>query len=343
MSSEHTRVRDSGTAIWVIPYVDQPIAFWEDIADAFGAFIREVYMPLPGKLIGSGRPSQPDTHLKPFLRRARLPFSVLLNPITLPQPAENLAPRIIEALRRLMGEFGLAGATVSDLTLAARLHETLPDLPLTASAVMDIAYPNQTIMLEGLCDTLVPATRVMRDLPALRALRGAFSGRIRIIVNEGCLPNCPFRVQHFHEMASGFSRPQSPCQDMLRRHPWMRMTGAWVLPQHLHLYAWVYDELKIAGRATLRTRRDYVRVLDAYVHGRPLPPNAIGAGPASVLEPLEITESFFALTLSCGHQCHRCTLCREAYDQARSRCPDLAPSQATGGARGTPGSTGERG
>ena len=96
----------------------------------------------------------------------------------------------------------------------------------------------------------------------------------------------------------------------------MRMTGAWVLPQHLHLYDGVYNELKIAGRVTLRYPADYMHVLKAYINRQPLLPNEIGGGPASVLQPIPVSETFFSRTLNCGHQCHHCTICKDYYTQA---------------------------
>lgn len=294
---------------WVIPYVDQPMAFWGQLRDDFGEFVRGVYCPLPGNVIGSGRPVQPDLYLDQFLRSALFSCSVLINPIALPQPVEEVAPQIVEVLRRLTGEVGIVGATVSNLPLAARIREDVPELALTASVLMDIATPLQAIMVRGICDTLVPASRIVRDLPALQALRAAFAGRIRIMVNEACLPGCLYRVQHFLEMANSRGHPESLCQELLERHPWLRLTGAWVLPQHLHLYEGVYDELKLAGRVILRNPGVYRHVLRAYVNRESLGPNAIGGGPASVLEPFDITEQFFEHTLHCGHRCVECDYC----------------------------------
>ncbi|GAK58914.1 radical SAM domain protein [Candidatus Vecturithrix granuli] len=300
-----------GNARWIIPYVDQPLAFWERIAENDGRSIKAVYLPLPGEVPGSGRPPQPTEHLQEFLRCSPFSLSVLINPIVLPRPVDELAPQIIEALKKLIGEFNVGSVTVSDLLLAQHIRASLPELPLTASVLMDIAQPNQALMLQGVCDILVPASRIMRDLPALKALRAAFSGKIRVIVNEACLPNCPFRVQHFYEMGSNIGHPHSLCSKLLQEFPWLRLTGAWVLPQLLHLYDGVYDELKLAGRVTLRNPDTYRRVLDAYIHRTPLFPNEIGGGPASVLDPLDISEEFFAQTLHCGHQCHTCTVCQE--------------------------------
>jgi radical SAM protein with 4Fe4S-binding SPASM domain len=286
---------ESADKLWVVPYIDQPLSFWEHIAENFGDHIKEVYFPLPCGIIGSGRPVQPDEHLDEFLRHSPFAFSVLINPITLPRPAEEIAPNVIEAIGKMINKYDLAGVTVSNLILAARIRESFPELPLTASTLMEIAKPNQALMLNGICENLVPASSIMR------------------------LPGCPFRIQHFHEMGSNLHLPRSLCEELLEDYPWMRLTGAWVLPQHLHLYNGVYDELKIAGRVTLRNPADYLNVLKAYVNKKPLPPNKIGGGPASVLDPLHIDEDFFFHTLNCRRQCHGCNVCPDYYKQALKR------------------------
>lgn len=302
---------------WIIPYIDQPLSFWEAVEENYSRFGLEVYFPLSADIIGSGEPTQPSRQLDAFLRHSPFPCSALLNSLTLPRPVEIVTPAVIETLRMLVGEYNIASATVTNLTLARRIREKLPDLPLTASCLMQVSKPNQVEMMDGVFDNLVPSTCITRDLPALKALRKAFKGRIRLIVNEGCLPGCVYRVQHFHEMGNDWPHPLSLCAELLAKKPWLRLTGGWVLPQHLHLYEGVYDDLKLAGRVTLSNPKGYLRVLRSYVNRLPLTPDNIGCGPASVLEPLEITEEFFANTLTCGHVCHDCTFCRDYYAAAK--------------------------
>jgi Radical SAM superfamily/4Fe-4S single cluster domain len=300
---------------WVIPYVDEPPEFWEQIAEGYADKIREVYFALPDKIIPTGRPLQPDRHIDAFLKKVPLPKAALVNPMVLPQPAEVIAPSIIEALKRLMDTCQLTGVTVSNLELAQHIREALPTLSLTASVLMDVACPNQALLLNSTFDTLVPASRIARDLVALRALKASFSGRIRLIVNEGCLPGCVFRAQHFYEMGGHSKSPRSLCTEILTNHPWMRLIGAWVLPQHLYLYEDVYDELKLAGRVTLSDPQKYLTVMNSYIRGFKLLPNEIGGGPASVLNSIDISERFFVHTLQCDRKCHQCRVCREYYQQ----------------------------
>jgi len=216
----------------------------------------------------------------------------------------------------LDGECHLKGVTISNLEIAGCLRETLPHLSLTASVLMDIAHPQQIVALDGVCDALVPSTRIMRDRKALEKLRAAFPGNIRLLVNEACLPSCPYRVQHFYEMSSGISHPMSLCTTLLERHPWLALTGAWVLPQHLHLYDGIHTQLKLAGRITLSDPTCYRSVLQAYVQREPLLPNQIGGGPASVKQPINITENFYKKTMECNRACSQCSICRDYWNAA---------------------------
>ena len=300
---------------WMIPYVDQPLEFWAGIRDRFGPAIAGVYFPMPGGLFASGRPPQPEEHLLAFLAAAPLPGEVVVNPIVLARPVEEMAPEILDALRRLAGEFGVRRVTVSNLSLARRIKEDLPGFGVAASVLMGISSPAQALMAGGWVDAIAPDTRLARDLAGLRRLREAFAGEIRLLVNEACLPGCPLRTQHFYEMAYGGAQPHSLCASILEERPWLRLTGGWILPRHLPLYAGVYDTLKLAGRVTLRNPERYLAVLQAYVQGGAILPRDIGGGPASPLAGLDVSDEWFEMVLHCDKRCATCPACRAAYEQ----------------------------
>ncbi len=301
---------------WTIPYIDQPLSFWREVAARYGSAIQAVYLPLPGNLLASGRPVLRSEHLETFLRHAPLPVSVLLNPVVLPRPAASMAASIMAALKTLRDMTRLAGVTIADSVLAQRIKERMPELPLTASVLMDVARPHQAHQLAGIFETLVPASRIMRNYPALHALRQAFPGTMRLIVNEGCLPDCLMRVQHFYEMGYAEEIPASLCEPLLDKHPWLRLTGAWTLPQHLHFFDGLTRAFKLAGRATLHDPGRYLDVLDAYINRRALTPEAIGGGPASPVTPIRISDDYYRATLHCDKHCHSCAVCREYYEQS---------------------------
>jgi hypothetical protein len=301
---------------WVIPYVDQDLAFWEEIADRFGARVKEVYFPMPGGSIASGRSPQPSHYLEAFLRHAPLPKAVLLNPIVLPRPVEKVAPQALDALTKLRDDYGVKSVTVANPTLAKLIRAALPELTISASVLMGIARPAQALMVQDHVDAITADNSLVRDLEGLKRLRRVFPGELRLIVNEACIPGCLHRAQHFFEMGYGDSFPASLCQPMLEERPWLRMTGAWILPRHLAYYDGLYDSLKLAGRVTLRDRTRYLTVLKAYVYREPILPRDIGGGPASVLEAIDMPNELFEFILSCDKNCDACSVCRDFYEQA---------------------------
>lgn len=299
---------------WVIPYVDQDLSFWVEVADRFGAHVKEVYFPMPGT--ATGRSKQPDRSMETFLRHVPLPKAVLVNPIVLPRPVEEAVPTILVSLERLRDQYGVTSVTVTNLALARQIKQTLPEFTVTASVLMGVATPAQALMVQDYVDAIAPDNRLVRDLQGLRRLRQAFSGEIRLLVNEACIPGCPFRTQHFYEMGYGDFHPQSLCEQMLKEIPWLRLTGAWILPRHMVHYDGLYDSLKLAGRVTLRDRSRYLEVLNAYVHREEILPRDIGGGPASVLEAIDLPDELFEFILYCDKNCHVCSVCQEHYEEA---------------------------
>jgi hypothetical protein len=306
-------------SLWTIPYVDQGLDFWQEIEGRFGQQVREVYFPTPGGRFASGRGPQPQRFLEDMLRHTRLAKSVLVNPIILPQPVEAMAPGILACLRWLRDEFGVGSVTVASLGLARLIRDELPDLTVIASVLMGIATPAQALLVRDSVHGITVDNRLLRDLAGLKRLRSAFPGEMRLIVNEACIAGCPYRAQHFYEMGYGDGSPRSLCQAMLDDRPWLRLTGAWILPRHLGFYDGLYDGLKLAGRVTLRDRNRYLSVLGAYVQRGPILPRDIGGGPASPLEPIDVSDEWFETVLHCDKRCDVCSVCREQYEQAPRR------------------------
>ena len=301
----------------MIPYVDLDLEFWEEIRDRFGEQVKEVYFPVPDARFASGRSLQSEQFLHSFLRRAPLNKAVLLNPIVLQRPVEQVAPGILDTLRWLQDEFGVQSVTVANAALGCIIREALPGWHVTASVLMGIAGPTQAWLVQDAVHAITVDTSLVRDLASLRAVRSAFAGELRMIVNEACLPGCIFRTQHFYEMGYGDDFPQSLCQGILEGHPWLRLTGAWVLPRHLAFYEGLVDVLKLAGRVTLRDPKRYVDVLSAYVNRAPILPRDIGGGPASPLEAIDVSDGWFGFVLHCDKRCHDCVVCRDQYQQSR--------------------------
>jgi len=301
---------------WVIPYIDQPPEFWEAIEADYGERIQSVYFPLPGTLTGSGRPPQSDRYLSSFLKVSNINKSLIINPVVLPDKIENIGIKILKDTEKLIHSYEINDITLANASLAKMIRKEFPGIALTASVLMDIHEPAQLLMIDGLFDKIVPSGRILRNIDALKKIREGFRGKIRLIVNESCLPGCIYRTQHFYEMGSpGIGYPESLCHDMLSLKPWLRLTGGWILPQFLGFYNDLFDELKLAGRVTLRDPQKYKSVLSAYLNRIDKMPDEIGGGPASPSEPIHISRYFFEHTLFCDHNCMNCSYCKDYWDK----------------------------
>ena len=194
---------------WSVPYIDQPPLFWENLIVKYGETIKNIYFPFSNDVIGSGRPLQPSKYLYEFLELPGFRHNLLINPITLPQKEDIISPKIIAQIESLHKKYEIHEITLAHFNLAKIIKHHFPDISLTASTLMDIFSPLQISMLDGVFDVLVPSSKIIRNIDALHKIRKAFNGRIRLLVNESCIPHCVSRVQHFHEM----SHPsfENPC------------------------------------------------------------------------------------------------------------------------------------
>jgi len=314
-SKEGQKPATEAEARYWIPYIDQPLSFWEALAERWRDRIAGVYLPPADERLPTGRPRQPREHLEELFARPPFRLSLLLNGIP-EDPGEGGTRDLVWGqIERLGGQDKIAQVVLSRLDLAELVRERFPGIQLAASVLMDVRTGEEAMRLNGLFDALVPSSAVLRDLDALKEIRRSFNGTVRLLLNEGCLRTCPFREEHFREMAGGVLQPGTPCESLLAEEPWLCLTGAWVLPQHLWMYQGVYDELKLSGRVTLRDPKRYLRVLDGYLLGRFLSPHQIGGGPGAPRHPIFVESDFFRETLRCGGRCGDCSTCRSYYER----------------------------
>lgn len=298
-----------------LPYIDQELSFWDGLAREYKNHIEEIYFPLSNTIISSGRPVQPHIHLYPFLEKADVPKAVLINPIILQKPFEQIEHDVLQELHFLKQYYGITKVTVTDLLLCKSIKTHFNDFHISASTLMQINSSEKIYYIRHYVDCITPDTSVLRNLKKLKEIRDTFHGSLKIIVNEGCLPACPFRIQHFFEMCSNIDYPRSLCRDLLNDFPWLRIKSSWVLPQHLHLYDGLSDIIKLDGRVTLQNPKKFLKVFKAYLERTPLPPNEIGCGPAGMIKDIPISEKFFYTTIACEKKCSHCRICQDYYEK----------------------------
>lgn len=298
-----------------LPYIDQPPDFWRRLDAAFGPHVHEIYFPMSNHVVPSGRPPQSEANLIKFLELGGVARAVLVNPIVLHQPLEQVGDLILNELYTLNRYYGINRVTITNPGLGRLIRQQLPQFRINASVLMGIRSPEQLVYLQEIVDEITLDTAILRHLTLLRQMRQGWSKSIKLIVNEGCLPGCPLRTQHFYEMSCESIVPGSLCSRMLEENPWLRLKSAWILPQHLHLLSGLYDVVKLAGRVTLQNPDKYLRVAAAYCEQKELQAHDIGSGPAGMLTPMPISSEFYETTLNCDKQCGLCHYCQDYYER----------------------------
>ena len=307
-----------------LPYNHDP-GFVDAIEHVAGS-IEDLYFAANPKVVGSGRHRLDEAKTATFvdevrelvtrLRPLAIKANVLVNPGCLGDGYTDPQP-ILRHLAELQ-EVGVAMVTLTDLNLATLVRRHLPELEISASTTALINSAVKAMLWHDLCgvDDICPDRDVNKRPAALRAIRRAApAARIRLLVNDHCLPDCALRMQCMNSIAHN-----SPtwaqnylrwCLGIKHQQPWVIYSNSMLVPANLRFYesAGLVDVVKIQGR---QAPTDYIVALaDHYLTD------------SSAYDPFDAREDGYALeepdgvfeTVSrCARNCNDCNI-----DQARNR------------------------
>ena len=236
----------------------------------------------PVTFTGGGRPPrilppvEPEAfraHVAQIHRQGRKFFATLnSNDLAL----KEYRPGFFSGFDREVGQLldlGVDGFVVALPVLIEAIRKEHPDVELSASTFARIRTVTQAEYFLRLgCSTIV-LEEANRDLRLIKGLvrRGA---RVEILVNQTCLPSCPYRAHHLNT-SSLASQPGMPCPRFeypllecgleLVRDPAKLVASIFVRPEDLEVYEELgVDRFKISGRNKptewlLRAARAYAR------------------------------------------------------------------------------------
>lgn len=232
--------------------------------------IQEFYASLPKTPVGGGRPSRilPNVskdkvaaHINEAHRRG-IRFNYVINSTCL-----GLRPNDESAMRRVLDhvgwlvELGVDGVTVANpyvLDLVRRHHPKLPIKVSIFSNIDGIAKAMQYVDLGA--TGIVLSLMENRNFRFLEAARRSLKCDLSLLVNQGCLYRCPYRVLHGNTVAHASTDEENGdsssvmyclarCSLDKLRNPELLMRSPWIRPEDLQVYEELgYDTFKIAGR-----------------------------------------------------------------------------------------------
>lgn len=237
--------------------------------------VNEIYFPIPSKIMGSGRVI---THEKDYekniikiinaCKENSMESNMLLNPTCEGKNAggKKLADRIIIYLKK-MQKYGLSGVSVTNASLVQRIKKEIPGLIIHSSVNCYVKNIEHAKYLKDLGVDVITIDRdINRDIDLIKKIKKATGAKIKVILNEGCLRNCPYRHTHFN-MISHFKDTdyfdEVSCINIYRKNPEKLFSIPFIRPEDLKKYDGIADYYKLSTRTTPIMKIPII--LDAYI------------------------------------------------------------------------------
>ena len=234
----------------------------------------------PVQLTGGGRPPQilPSINLEQFrahvaaVHRQGREFFATLNSNDL--GLREYRPGYFAAFRREVEELldaGVDGLIVALPALIEAIRDSWPDVPISVSTFARIRTATQAEYFLKLGARTLILEEANRDFRLIRSLV-RMGAEVEILVNQSCLPSCPYRAHHLNT-SSLASQPDAECPifefPILEcgleyvRDPSKIISGIFVRPEDLAVYEEVgVSRFKISGRN--RSTDWLIKVANAY-------------------------------------------------------------------------------
>jgi len=220
----------------------------------------------PVQLTGGGRPPQilppisPERfreHLEAIHRLGRNFFATVnSNDLGL----HEYRPGYVDAFLREIGDLldlGVDGFVIALPALIEAVRTAWPDVPISVSTFARIRTVTQAEYFVRMGARTIILEEANRDFRLIRGLV-RLGAQVEILVNQSCLPSCPYRGHHLNT-SSLASQPGAPCPSFeypilecgveYVRDPSKIISGIFVRPEDLEVYEEVgVSRFKISGR-----------------------------------------------------------------------------------------------
>jgi collagenase-like PrtC family protease len=300
--------------------------------------VKEVYIAGPQELSAAAR-IMPKISLDEFtgivdkIHAAGIRVNMLLNSVC--EGSGWYQPEVmtsrINYVRLMHEEHGVETVTIANPIYIKEVKKEIPGIEICASVLAAIDTVQRAIYFREIgADIIIPNSNINRDLDVLKEIKLQTGAELKLMVNQGCLYECPF--ERFHagyvshksvekngdkgsaEMVKIFfqncSRLANEKREYVFRSPWIR-------PEDLRKYGEITSGFKIVGRSNPRWEmisRAYMQeswdgnlpeLMDASVR-------YFAAKNSVYIDNKSLDKyDFFEKVTSCGYKCGDCSYCKE--------------------------------
>jgi collagenase-like PrtC family protease len=301
------------------------------LLDAYRDHIESFYFPIPRPYVGSGRqiPQQSGyvNEIPEILRKCcalNIRSQLLLNATCEGESGleRKFFSRIVAYIRTLRNA-GLKSVVVTNPVYISAIKEQVKDIEVEASVNCYVKTVEQAVYLKDLGADVVTIDRdINRNIPLIRDIKDKSGIRIKIMLNEGCLRNCPFRTMHYnflshnHRKSRGFianTFPDKFCVKIYLKNPDKVFSIPFIPPDAVPQYARLADYFKLTTRAMPTARVE--SCLKAYID------QAFDGNLTEILDCPGLVyfdhidyaalkkNDYFKKMIRCGGECGKCGFC----------------------------------
>jgi collagenase-like PrtC family protease len=251
-------------------------------------------------------------------------FEVALNaPVNVPEYSDTQWWRALKTYLRELSDLGVDGVIVSQ-PLVMEAVKTETDMQLIVSTICEVMTARGALYYEKMgADVIIPSMNANMNPDELLLMnRSLKHAKLRIMVNERCLGDCPWRKAHFDQVAErahnrtyNYDRYFLNCHRMFHREPHLLLANNAIRPEDLVHYENITQDFKIVGRQA--PIADTLLRIRAYSEGS-FDGNYVRLLVSRLAPHLEIPnkalDGLIEKKWSCSKICSECNHCRKLFE-----------------------------
>ncbi|ODS42916.1 MAG: hypothetical protein MSIBF_06555 [Candidatus Altiarchaeales archaeon IMC4] len=320
-----------------VPY-NNDFSMLEMLAGDFGNGIGnnkigELYLSGPQEIFGSGRIITKKVNIADivkvisFCHENGIKANLLLNSSC--EGTQWYQPgnvgMVLKLIRILHLENDLDAVTLANPLFIQKIKKEFPEIEINASVISRIDSVQMAIFFDKFgADVIIPDRDINRDLGLLKEVKEAVDCELKLMVNEGCLFKCPYKIFHdnwiSHASKELINRNQDRlaqpeiknCSSIFKIDRSQLLKSSWIRPEDLVRYRGITSWFKIVGRD--KPGGFILKTAAAYLSEKS-PKNLMeiinGSPPFFVDNELLDKDNFFERVTGCNKNCSKCHYCEE--------------------------------
>jgi collagenase-like PrtC family protease len=253
-----------------------------DLLEDYRDNLEAVYFPIPNSYMGSGRnyfqnesyPREIPSIIKKC-NSLHIKSQLLINATCGGESMlrKGFFSRILNYVKKLK-VIGLKSIVVANPVYLKEFRRKIKSIDIETSVNCYLKSVDHALYLKYLgADVLTVDRSINRNISLIREIKKKSRLKIRILLNEGCLKNCPFRCLHYNLISHGVPKSQHTIKNVFpgrfgisifQKYPVEVFRIPFIPPEELKKYSEVIDYFKLTTRS-FKTR-DIKQCLDAYIN-----------------------------------------------------------------------------